>query len=79
MGVFLKSRTRYKEMTEVIEKATRSTKVVERNYMQKCKDNGVLCFLKQKGNVLINNIFNLNYEEITSEQSSLNIYPISMD
>lgn len=43
------------------------------------EDNGVLCMVKQKGNVLINNILSPNYENLFTEQSPLNINPISMD
>lgn len=45
--------------------------------MEQKLDNGLLCFLKFQGTVLIDNI--LGNQELVHEQSPLSIYPISMD
>jgi len=79
MGIFYGTRTRWDEKTEKVESEKKPGKMVERKFMQKSEDNGLLCFLKQKGNVLIHNLLNPETKELVSEQSALNITPVSMD
>lgn len=47
--------------------------------LRKYFDNGLLVFMKQKGNVILNELFTTEYEALHTEQSNLTIAPISMD
>ena len=80
VGLFYGKRKRYQEENETVEKpGTKGAKTVVKKVMKEYDDNGVLCFTKHKGNILINNIFQKDLNEIVSEQSNLNILPVSMD
>ena len=43
------------------------------------EDNGLVSFLKLKGFVMIDNLFSKDIRSITTQQSSINIFPISQD
>ena len=43
------------------------------------EDNGLVSFLKLKGFVMIDNLFSKDIRSITTQQSSINIFPIAQD
>jgi hypothetical protein len=51
----------------------------EEEEAEEIEDNGLLCMVKQKGNVLVKNILTTDYDELYTEQSQLNINPVCMD
>ena len=57
MGLFYGKRTRFEEENETVEKGPKGSKQVVKKVMKQYDDQGTLVFLKQKGNVVINNIF----------------------
>lgn len=72
MGLFYGERVRFTQEQDKTQKEAK--KIVKRfeDYMS-------LCMLKQRGYVVVNSLHNPVYEELQTEQNSLNINPISMD
>ena len=67
MGLFYGVRTKWEEKIERVESDKRPGKHEERKYMHKSFDRGLLCFLKQKGNVMIPGILDSELKELVSE------------
>jgi hypothetical protein len=61
--------------TEEVDKSTKDSK----KYLKTSVDEMCLIILKQKGYIVINNLDNEDYASIKTEQSGLNITPISID
>lgn len=79
-GVFYGQRLRYEEEEEVVgDRTKRRERQVTRTVIREYEDEGVIAFLKPKGNIMINNLFAQDADEIHSLHSNLTIGPISID